>query len=162
MPVCESYMGLARGLNDVEHCRCYSLEKLVEPVSGLFPRSEPVAAERAGHALILPAQGVPFANDNDLSSRFLASWVGRAWKVYIIRCRTGDLYTGCTIDIGRRIEQHNRGTGSKFTSSRRPVTLVYQETCSDRSAALRRENQIKRMRRGQKIRLIQTASATKA
>jgi putative endonuclease len=102
------------------------------------------------------------ANDNDLSSRFLSSWVGRAWKVYIIRCRTGDLYTGCTIDIGRRIEQHNRGTGSKFTSSRRPVTLVYQETCSDRSAALRRENQIKRMRRGQKIRLIQTASATKA
>jgi putative endonuclease len=102
------------------------------------------------------------ANDNDLSSRFLSSWVGRAWKVYIVRCKTGELYTGCTVDIGRRIKQHNRGTGSKFTSSRRPVTLVYQEPCTDQSAALRRENQIKGMRRGQKIRLIQTASATKA
>ena len=102
------------------------------------------------------------ANDNDLSSWFLSSWVGGPWKVYVVRCKTGEFYTGCTVDLERRIKQHNRGTGSKFTSSRRPVILVYQEPSADRSAALKRENQIKRMSRLQKIRLVQTASATAA
>jgi putative endonuclease len=87
--------------------------------------------------------------------------VGRAWRVYVVKCRTGELYTGCTVDIERRLRQHNSGTGSKFTSSRRPVTLVYQEFCGDRSAALRREIRIKGMSRAQKLRMIQTASATR-
>ena len=82
------------------------------------------------------------------------------WEVYIVRCRTGELYTGCTVDLKRRVEEHNRGSGSKFTRSRRPVVLVYHERCASRSAALKRENQIKRLSRGQKVRLAQTASAT--
>lgn len=77
-----------------------------------------------------------------------------------MRCRTGELYTGCTVDLKRRVEEHNRGSGSKFTRSRRPVVLVYHERCASRSAALKRENQIKRLSRGQKVRLAQTASAT--
>jgi putative endonuclease len=84
------------------------------------------------------------------------------WQVYIVRCRTGELYTGCTVDLERRIEQHNRGSGSKFTRSRRPVVLVYHEQCGNRSSALKRENQIKRMSRVEKARLAQTASATNA
>ena len=83
------------------------------------------------------------------------------WQVYVVRCRTGELYTGCTLDLRRRVEQHNRGSGSKFTRSRRPVVLIYHEECGDRSAALKRENQIKRMSHAEKLRLAQTASATR-
>lgn len=88
--------------------------------------------------------------------------MGRSWEVYIVRCRTGEMYTGCTTDLKRRVEQHNSGSGSKFTRSRRPVVLVYHETCADRSSALKRENQIKRLSRVEKSRLAHTASATSA
>lgn len=84
------------------------------------------------------------------------------WEVYIVRCRTGELYTGCTSDLRRRIDQHNDGSGSKFTRSRRPVVLVYREECGERSSALKRESEIKRMTRAAKVRLTQTASATSA
>lgn len=84
------------------------------------------------------------------------------WEVYIVRCRTGEFYTGCTVDLDRRVERHNSGSGSKFTRSRRPVVLVYHEMCADRSSALKRENQIKRMSRAEKVRLAQTATATRA
>ena len=86
----------------------------------------------------------------------------REWRVYILRCRTGELYTGSTNDIDRRVGQHNAGRASKFTRSRRPVLLVYQEACVSRSAALRREVQIKGMDRGEKLALVQSASATTA
>jgi len=69
----------------------------------------------------------------------------------MVLCRTGELYTGCTSDLDRRMGQHNRGVASKFTRSRRPVTLVYKEPCKDRPAALKREYQIKRMSRAEKI-----------
>ena len=82
------------------------------------------------------------------------------WEVYMVRCRTGEFYTGCTTDIKRRVKQHNRGSGSRFTRSRRPVVLVYHEPCSTKSSALKRENQIKRMTRLQKMALVQTASTT--
>ncbi len=81
------------------------------------------------------------------------------WEVYIVRCRTGELYTGCTVNLKRRVSQHNRGWGSKFTKARRPVVLVYHELCGSRSSALKREIQIKRMSRAGKLRLAQTASA---
>jgi putative endonuclease len=82
------------------------------------------------------------------------------WEVYIVRCTTGELYTGCTVNLKRRVAQHNRGWGSKFTRARRPVVLVYHELCGSRSSALKREIQIKRMSRAGKLRLAQTASAT--
>jgi putative endonuclease len=84
------------------------------------------------------------------------------WHVYIVKCSTGEFYTGCTLDLERRVEQHNSGSGSKFTRSRRPVVLVYHEQCGSRSSALKRENQIKKMRRVEKVRLAQTASTTSA
>lgn len=84
------------------------------------------------------------------------------WTVYIVRCRTGELYTGSTNDVDRRVGQHNAGIGSKFTRSRRPVVLVYEEACGSQSAALRREVQIKSMRRKEKLALVQSASATTA
>ena len=78
-----------------------------------------------------------------------------AWYVYLLRCGDGTLYTGATDDVARRLAAHQRGKGAKYTRSRLPVELVYQETCPDRSAALRREAAIKRMTRAQKLALLE-------
>ena len=77
------------------------------------------------------------------------------WHVYIVRCRDGTLYTGIARVLEKRIEEHNAGdTGARYTRSRRPVKLVYAEESLSRSAALRREHEIKRMTRPAKERLI--------
>lgn len=61
------------------------------------------------------------------------------WFLYIVECSDGSLYTGITNDIERRVSQHNDGTGARYTRSRRPVRVRYQETCESRSNALVRE-----------------------
>ena len=76
------------------------------------------------------------------------------YLVYILRCGDGTLYTGCTNDLDRRLRAHQAGRGAKYTRSRLPVELVYQEAVPDRSAALRREAAIKRMDRRAKLALI--------
>ena len=76
-----------------------------------------------------------------------------AWTVYILRCGDGTLYTGCTNDLPRRLEAHRSGRGAKYTRSRRPVALAWQEEQPDRSAALRREAQVKKLSRAQKLAL---------
>ncbi len=73
---------------------------------------------------------------------------------YILRCADGTLYTGWTNDLPRRIETHNAGRGAKYTRPRLPVTLAYAEAHESESDARRREVQIKRMSRAEKLRLI--------
>ena len=77
-----------------------------------------------------------------------------SYYVYLLRCRDGTLYTGYTDNPERRLRVHNAGKGAKYTRSRLPVELVYPEQCPDKSAALRREREIKRMRRAEKLALI--------
>lgn len=74
--------------------------------------------------------------------------------VYMLRCADGSLYTGWTSDIDRRVRQHNRGVASKYTRTRLPVSLVYLEEASSRGDALRREIDIKKLERAQKLKLI--------
>ena len=69
----------------------------------------------------------------------------RSWFVYIVRCADQTLYTGVALDVDARIVQHNSGRGAKYTRSRLPVELIYREPAADRSAALRREAEIKRL-----------------
>ncbi|HMU92627.1 MAG TPA: GIY-YIG nuclease family protein [Anaerolineales bacterium] len=73
---------------------------------------------------------------------------------YIVECSDGTYYTGWTTDPERRVSQHNKGIGAKYTSTRRPVKLVYLEIQPDRTAAMKRELAIKRLKREQKARLI--------
>lgn len=80
---------------------------------------------------------------------------GENWIVYVVRCADGSLYTGITKDVARRCQQHNAGTASRFTRSRRPFKLVYQEAHPDQSSALRREAAIKAMNRRGKLTMIQ-------
>lgn len=73
--------------------------------------------------------------------------------VYMVRCVDGSYYSGCTNDVQRRERIHNAGKGAKYTRSRRPVQVVYQEACPDRSAALRREYALKQLTHLEKQRL---------
>ncbi|RKW21347.1 GIY-YIG nuclease family protein [Candidatus Gracilibacteria bacterium] len=76
--------------------------------------------------------------------------------VYILKCSDNSLYTGITSDLERRIKEHDGllPGGAKYTSSRRPVELLYFEKCEDRSEATKRELQIKKMTKLKKIKLI--------
>ena len=77
------------------------------------------------------------------------------WKLYMLRCGDGSLYTGITTDVEKRFAAHNGGKGAKYTRSRRPLELVYTEECGDHSAALKRELEIKRLTRIEKLKLIE-------
>ena len=72
---------------------------------------------------------------------------------YMVKCRDGTIYTGWTTMLERRIAEHNSGKGAKYTRSRRPVELIYYEENPSRQAAMKRECEIKKMSRKQKIEL---------
>jgi putative endonuclease len=77
------------------------------------------------------------------------------WYVYIVRCRDETLYTGITKDLKRRIGEHNSEKGgAKYTKPRRPVRLVYSEEAPSRSAAAKREYQLKKMLPAKKRELV--------
>ena len=76
------------------------------------------------------------------------------WKLYILRCGDGTLYTGITTDVEKRLEAHRTGKGAKYTRGRSPLELVYREDCGDHSAALKREIEIKKLSREEKEKLI--------
>jgi len=73
------------------------------------------------------------------------------WFLYAVECADGTFYVGIATDVERRIAVHNSGRGAKYTSRRRPVRLVYSQTCRDVGSALRREREIKRWSRPKKI-----------
>ena len=80
--------------------------------------------------------------------------MAKSWKVYILRCGDGSLYTGIAVDVQSRLAAHQSGKGAKYTRGRGPLTLVYCEDCGTHSEALKRELQIKALRREDKVRLI--------
>lgn len=82
--------------------------------------------------------------------------MGKQWQLYILQCADGTLYTGITDDLPRRLEAHRTGRGAKYTRGRGPLTLRYTELCEDRSHALRREIQIKKLSRQEKLILCAT------
>lgn len=73
-----------------------------------------------------------------------------AWYVYMLRCGDGSLYTGITDDVEKRLAAHRAGKGAKYTRGRGPLELVYSQEQPDKSAALRREYEIKQLSRQQK------------
>ena len=78
--------------------------------------------------------------------------------VYILRCADDTLYCGWTNDLEHRIRTHNSGKGAKYTRSRLPVELVYSEAADSPSAALRRECEIKKLSRREKLELIEKST----
>jgi predicted GIY-YIG superfamily endonuclease len=76
------------------------------------------------------------------------------WVVYLLRCGDGTLYCGIATDVEARLTAHGCGKGAKYTKGRGPLALIHSEDCPDKSSALRRERQIKRMSRAVKLALV--------
>ena len=100
-----------------------------------------------------------------------------SYWVYIVQCADGSYYAGIATDVQRRLMEHNgitakrspatararrpaKGKGARYTSARRPVTLVFEARCASRSEAMREEARIKRLTRRQKQSLIRAAAAS--
>jgi putative endonuclease len=84
------------------------------------------------------------------------------WFCYLLACADGTLYAGITTALGRRLDVHNAGAGSKYTRSRRPVRLVWAESCPDRATASRREAAIKGLSRARKLAMVAATSTVGA
>lgn len=79
-----------------------------------------------------------------------------SYFVYILECADKSLYTGCTNNLDRRVKEHNESKrGARYTKNRRPVVLKYSEEFATISEARKREAEIKRMDRKEKIQLLQ-------
>lgn len=75
----------------------------------------------------------------------------RRWYLYVVQCTDGTLYTGITVDVCRRIRQHNQGHGAAYTAARRPVVLLVAWSYEGRAAALRAEKAFKALNRRRKM-----------
>jgi putative endonuclease len=73
-----------------------------------------------------------------------------SWVCYLVCCADGTFYCGITNNLEKRLAAHNAGEAAKYTRGRRPVRLMHFEYCVDKSAALKRELQIKELSRGEK------------
>ena len=82
--------------------------------------------------------------------------------VYILECNDKTLYTGYTTNIAERIEKHESGKGAKYTRGRGPFVLRYQEQFATKEAAMKREYDIKRLTKKNKLRLIKEGMALHA
>ncbi|NCD08296.1 MAG: GIY-YIG nuclease family protein [Negativicutes bacterium] len=74
--------------------------------------------------------------------------------VYVLRCGDGSLYTGWTNNLEQRLAAHKNGKGAKYTKGRTPIELVYFEELPDKSSALKRENELKKLTKKEKEELI--------
>jgi predicted GIY-YIG superfamily endonuclease len=84
------------------------------------------------------------------------------WTVYILHCGDDSLYCGIAIDVPARLEAHRSGKGARYTRGRGPLQLVYQQRVKDKSAALRRELEIKALTREEKFALISRRALRRA
>ena len=62
--------------------------------------------------------------------------------MYILQCSNGAYYTGSTIDLDKRLAQHQAGEGANFTKKHLPVSLVYYEEFQRIDDAFYREKQL--------------------
>lgn len=77
------------------------------------------------------------------------------YHVYILKCADNTLYTGITVDLKRRVKEHNASKlGAKYTRARRPVKLIYSKKFTDRSSASKAEGKIKKLSRDKKLELL--------
>ncbi|MDX8390563.1 MAG: GIY-YIG nuclease family protein [Mariprofundaceae bacterium] len=77
------------------------------------------------------------------------------WYLYMIRTPSGQLYTGITTDIDRRLLEHKTGKGSKYLRGKSPLTLVFSQAIGDRSQALKTELAVKKLSKSNKEKLVQ-------
>ena len=67
------------------------------------------------------------------------------WVVYMLKCNDSSIYTGISNNLKRRLDTHTKGNGSKYVRTRLPFKLIYTEECLNRSKAIKREIEIKKL-----------------
>ena len=82
------------------------------------------------------------------------------WTVYLLRCADDTLYCGVTTDLARRLTEHNKGTASKYTRARRPVTVAASRAVGGKGEALRLEMAIKKQPRAAKVDFLNRCAET--
>lgn len=80
--------------------------------------------------------------------------------VYLLQCKDKSIYTGITTDVKRRFAEHKNKKGGHYTVSHGARKMIYAEECSNRSAALKREAEIKHWPREKKIKLVKSEIST--
>jgi putative endonuclease len=93
---------------------------------------------------------------NPTPSAVVSSAAQTTWFFYMVRCNDNSLYSGMTNNLEKRVKKHNDGTGARYTSSHRPVTLVHSERFYNSSEAKQRENEVKSWPKNKKEALIST------
>ena len=78
------------------------------------------------------------------------------WYVYLVRCRSGDLYTGIATDVERRLAEHRANKGARYLRGKGPLKLEFEKRVGDRGLALKIERRIKKLSRKEKERLIRS------
>lgn len=81
------------------------------------------------------------------------SVIKRCWIVYILQCADMTLYTGVTTDLDARVIKHAKGTGAKYTKGRGPYEVIFTQIHPTKSAALKREAEIKKLTKQEKLKL---------
>lgn len=77
------------------------------------------------------------------------------WFVYILKCSDKTLYSGITVDLKRRVGEHNNSPlGAKYTRGRRPVKLVFSKKFKNKSLAAKEEARIKKLTRQEKLNIL--------
>lgn len=76
-----------------------------------------------------------------------------SYFVYVLLCQGNKYYTGITKDVAKRYALHLSGRGAKYTRSFPPVRVVYSENCTNKSSALKREHELKKLSHDQKSKL---------
>lgn len=86
--------------------------------------------------------------------------VNQVWHLYMIRCGDGSLYTGITIDLDRRLREHQEQGPkcAKYLRGKQPLILVYSETCLSRQDALRAEIKVKKLSKTEKESMVSKLS----
>jgi putative endonuclease len=84
-----------------------------------------------------------------------------AYFTYVALCSDNSLYSGYCSDVLLREEVHNSGKGAKYTAARRPVKIIYSEPFSTRSAAMKREAELKKLTRAEKLKLVNGQKSSK-
>ncbi|MBO1004739.1 GIY-YIG nuclease family protein [Pseudogracilibacillus auburnensis] len=76
---------------------------------------------------------------------------------YVLECKDGSFYGGYTTDLKRRLDEHNRGKGAKYTRMKKPVSLIFSKKFDSKSGAMQAEYAFKQLTRSKKEKFLQEA-----
>ncbi|MGB5965490.1 MAG: enolase C-terminal domain-like protein [Sulfurimonadaceae bacterium] len=156
--------GISKAIEIIEYCqikgvKCMMGSMLEGPTSIALTTQLVMAYSDAFSHIDLDSpllyKKIPTGTGLTFFNNTIALEVEEFYSLYILKCADNTLYTGIAKELEKRVDDHNYSPkGAKYTKARRPVTLIYEEKHRSKSAALKREIEVKKMTRSQKEKLI--------